>query len=239
MVQQFTGSEKIGEIVALFPASSRLFKQYRIDFCCGGNRTLSSALQQRDIGEQIFLEQLNQLCQHADKEKEHSIDWRQAPISGLISHIVQTHHGYLQTQLPALGEYVGKILRVHGKDHADLAQLHRLFHGLKTELEQHLIFEEEVVFPLLEEYEQTSSQEALAKAVQILGKLEGEHHVVGDALKYIRAITNDYQPPQGACRTFTLTYQQLAELEEDILMHVHLENNILFPRVSALCESCE
>lgn len=234
MEQMLTGAEKIGDIVSSFPGASNLFKQNCIDFCCGGNRTLSSALRERNIEEEPFLTQLNQLYKEATAEKNSETDWREAPTSQLIEHIVNVHHGYLQKELPLLSEFVGKILRVHGTAHQELAQLHRLFNEIRIELEQHLVLEEEVVFPLLQAYAKSPSQGSLAKAVQAIDELETDHEVVGNILKQMRAVTNDYQLPVGACTTYTLTFKKLEELESDMFQHVHLENNILFPRVSSV-----
>jgi regulator of cell morphogenesis and NO signaling len=111
MEQTFNGSEKIGEIVAGFPGASNLFKEYKIDFCCGGNRTLSAALRQQQIDEGRFLERLNQLFQQAQQKPGRDVDWREAPLSDLIDHIVQNHHAYLLKELPLLSEFVTKILR--------------------------------------------------------------------------------------------------------------------------------
>jgi regulator of cell morphogenesis and NO signaling len=231
MEQTFNGSEKIGEIVAGFPGASNLFKEYKIDFCCGGNRTLSAALRQQQIDEGRFLERLNQLFQQAQQKPGRDVDWREAPLSDLIDHIVQNHHAYLLKELPLLSEFVTKILRVHGSAHRELAQLHKLFHQLKMELEQHLITEEEIVFPLIKEAEQREDQAALSNATERIEEVEADHIAVGDLLKKMRQITDNYRLPEGACRTYTLTFQKLEEMEADLFQHIHLENNVLFRRV--------
>lgn len=125
MEQKFTGSETVGDIVAAFPGASNLMKEYKIDFCCGGNRPLSEALRQKGIDEKTFLEKLNQLHQQALQKQQQNVDWRKAPLGDLIDHIVQNHHAYLLKELPLLSEFVTKIFRVHGAAHPELAQLHR------------------------------------------------------------------------------------------------------------------
>lgn len=234
----FTGSDKIGEVVARFPGASNIFKEYSIDFCCGGNRSLSLALKQQNINEEEVLAKLNQAYDKVVDMFSSSRDWREASSAELIDHIVNTHHAYLNQELPLLSEFVTKILRVHGPAHEELAQLHRLFHNLKLELDQHLIKEETILFPLIREYEQNPSEEVRAKAAAQLDEIESEHTGAGDILREMRAITNDYQLPEGACRTYTLTFQKLVELESDLFQHIHLENNILFLRVAAPACGC-
>lgn len=237
MEMTFTGSETVGEIVAAFPGASNLMKEYGIDFCCGGNRTLSEALKQQQIDEKHFLEQLNQLYKQARQKQSQDVDYRQMPLGDLIDHIVQTHHAYLLKELPLLSEFVTKIFRVHGAAHPELAQLHKLFHQMKMDLEQHLVEEEEKVFPLIKEAEQSGTREAFRKAQETIAKMEEDHSAVGDLLKEMRAITNDYRLPEDACRTYTLTFQKLEELESDMFQHIHLENNVLFPRVDRQARS--
>lgn len=231
MEYPFSGSETIGDIISSFPGASNLFKENRIDFCCGGNRALSAALREQQIDEGQFLEQLNQLFHKAKQKPEKDKDWREVPSSDLIDHIVQTHHAYLLKELPLLSEFVTKILRLHGSKHRELAQLHHLFHLMKMELEQHLITEEETVFPLIKEAEQTGNQITRSKAAEAIAKLEAEHSTVGNLLKEMRQITDNYRLPEGACRTYTLSFQKLEELESDMFQHIHLENNILFQRL--------
>ncbi|CCQ96268.1 Iron-sulfur cluster repair di-iron protein [[Clostridium] ultunense Esp] len=231
MEYPFTGSETIGDIVSSFPGASNLFKEYRIDFCCGGNRILSTALREQQIDEGLFLERLNRLFHNAKQKPEKDKDWREAPLSDLIDHIVQTHHAYLLKELPLLSEVVTKILQVHGSAHRELAQLHHLFHLMKMELEQHLITEEETVFPLIKEAELTGNRIARSQAAEAIVKLEAEHSTVGNVLKEMRQITDNYRLPEGACRTYTLSFQKLVELESDMFQHIHLENNVLFQRL--------
>lgn len=161
------------------------------------------------------------------------LGWREAHVADLIDHIVSTHHYYLRKELPVLSEFVTKILRVHGAAHGEIAALHKRFHQMKIELDQHLITEEEVLFPLLKRYASEPSEELREQTIKGLRELESDHSLVGDCLKDMRQLTNDYALPPDACRTYTLTYQKLVELESDIFQHVHLENNILFPRIEA------
>jgi regulator of cell morphogenesis and NO signaling len=238
MVQRFSGEEKIGAIVAEYPGASNLFKEVRIDFCCGGDRSLAEAVHLKKLDEQDILKRLNDgYLEMKKRAEQEGTDWREAPIAELVDYIVHRHHGYLRQELPLLSEFVTKILRVHGEGHAELAELHRLFHQMKIELDQHLIEEEERLFPLLKQWEEEPSAAQRERMVKALDGLEDDHSAVGELLKEMRAATNGYALPAEACRTYTIAFRKLDELESDLFQHIHLENNILFPRVIKLSAS--
>lgn len=232
MIQTFNGSENIGDIVTVFPGASNVFKAYGIDFCCGGGRPLTDAITKQQLDASEVLERLNAAFVWSKERGQSGVDWQHAPYGEMIDHIVDTHHAFLQKELPVLGEFTTKILRVHGAGHPELAKVHKLFHELKMELEQHLIKEEELVFPLIKEFEASGAAETKERIRSTIDELESEHSAAGDILKELRRITQDYTLPEGACRTYTLTFQKLEELESDLFQHIHLENNILFPRVT-------
>lgn len=230
----FHSSQKIGEIVTKFPKAADILKEYRIDFCCGGDRPLLTAIKEQALSEPEILEKINSLYEEFKNVKTEDRNWVEAPFGELIDHIVNTHHAYLGVELPRLSELTTKILRVHGEHHPELGQVYRLFHSLKMELEQHLIKEETIQYPAIKQYEKNKSEEALNKAVDITRELENEHTGAGDILKELRKVTNDYAVPEDGCNTYRLTYVKLQELEEDTFQHIHLENNILFPRLMKL-----
>lgn len=226
----FTGKDKIGDIVTRFPGASDIFKQYRIDFCCGGKHTLEETAQKMGIDEGEVIRRLQQAYVEAQERQTQETDWTALSNKELISHIVNRHHAFLTKELPLLSEYVTKILRVHGSHHPELSRLHTLFHQFKMEMEQHLIKEETMIFPLIQEYETQPSPELLEKIRQGINELEQEHTQAGDLLKEMRELTHDYQLPTDACHTYTVTFHKLEEAEADTFQHVHLENHILFPR---------
>lgn len=158
-------------------------------------------------------------------------DWRAAPLGALLSRIVDMHHAYLRQELPLLSGFTNKIHRVHGDRHPELGALDQLFHALKAELDAHLDEEEQELFPLVAAYARLGAQEDLTHAIQALDGLESQHEAAGKLLAAMREVTGGYTLPPGACRTYTLTFQKLRELESDLFMHIHLENNILFPRL--------
>lgn len=227
----FHSSQKIGEIVTKFPKSADILKEYRIDFCCGGDRPLITAIREQGLNEAEILDRINNLYEEVKSVKTDDVDWEKESMSKLIDHVVNTHHAYLGVELPRISELTTKILRVHGEGHPELSKVHKLFHSLKMELEQHLIKEEEIEFPLIKKYEENPSKEALEKILKIEKELEEEHVGAGDILKELRKITKDYTVPEDGCNSYRLTYKKLEELEADTFQHIHLENNILFPRL--------
>lgn len=233
MEHTFTETAIISDIVTKFPKASDFFKSYRIDFCCGGNRPLIDAINERNLSAEEVLTKLNTLYHETKLLNESEIDWKSASYSELIDHIVNKHHRYLNEELPQLSPYVTKVLRVHGAGQPHLAQIHKLFHELKMELEQHLIKEETEDFPLILAIEQKPTEENYIKLRKVVDELENEHNRAGNIIKELRKVTNDFTPPAGACGTYRLVYQRLEALESDLFQHIHLENNILFPRAIA------
>lgn len=227
----FCREDKLGDIVARFPQASEILRKHQVDFCCGGHRLLGEAVNEHGADAEQLLAELNRAYQKSLATRRNDIDWTREPLTKLVDHIVNTHHAYLQTALPELSRLTTMVLRAHGANHGELSKVHKLFHTLKMDLEQHLIAEEETVFPLIKEYETGGDPEVLTKLAKEIEQLESEHTGAGDILKELRAITADYQVPADACGTYAKTYEQMQQLESDLFEHIHLENNILHPRV--------
>lgn len=233
----FNREQKIGEIVTKFPKAADIFQEYRLDFCCGGDRPLSTAIQEdgQEQKEEEILAKVNKVYEEfLENKEEEQKDWTKAPLDELVDHIVNTHHAYLFENLPKIGDLAMKILRVHGENHPELSKVFKLFNTIKMELEEHLIKEETVQYPAIRQYLRTDSREDLEKALNIIEDLKDEHTGAGDILRELRKVTNDYEVPSDGCETYKLTYMKLQEMESDIFQHVHLENNILFPRLYEL-----
>ena len=225
----FTENTTVGEIVAMLPKASDVFKKNKIDFCCGGDRSLKEAADKRGVAIEELMSQLQDLYAATDEKTEKN--WLTATYSELIDHIINKHHRYLLEELPNLSPYVTKVMRVHGGNHPHLIKVHKLFNELKTELEQHLWKEESKVFPLISQFEKQPTSENEQKMKKMIADLTNEHDKTGDIIKEIRRVTNDYTLPNGACRTYQLVYNRLEALESDLFEHIHLENNVLFPRI--------
>ena len=231
----FNSNQKIGEIVTKFPNAADIFKEYKIDFCCGGDRPLITAINEQGVNEVEILEKINASYEKLQSNLyTNNINWVEAPFDELVDHIVNVHHGYLYENLPKISELTTKILRVHGEHHPELSKVHKLFHTVKMELEAHLIEEETIQYPAIKEYLRSNSEADLDKAINIINQLQDEHTGAGDILKELRKVTNDFKAPSDGCNTYKLTYAKLEEMESDIFQHIHLENNILFPRLYEL-----
>jgi regulator of cell morphogenesis and NO signaling len=231
METMFDRSATTGEIVVKFPRASSLFKKYKIDFCCGGNRPIGDVLSEKNLNEAQVLNELQELYEHADAQENFTTNWQTISYHQLIDYITETHHNYLYKVLPELEGYIKKVYRVHGQAHPELEKVNYLFSSLKVELEQHMILEENTIFNKIKEYEDTLLRQLLVEIVKFNQTLEKDHQNAGDLLRQIREATNDYTIPEDACTTFKLTYLKLDELESDLFQHIHLENNILFQRL--------
>lgn len=226
----FNSAQSIGEIVAIMPKASEVFKKYNIDFCCGGGRPLIEAITKQNLIEQEVLTSLDEAYEETLKYNN-AVDFRKISPSELIDYIVNKHHVFVKQILPQLSELTTKILRVHGPSHSDLFRVHKLFHTLKTELDQHLIKEEVILFPMMKEYDKEATKELLEKITKVMNETEEEHEAAGDVIKELRNITDQYRVPEDGCSTYALTYEKLQELEADLFEHIHLENNILFKKL--------
>lgn len=228
MNNKFKTEDAIGQIVAAFPGASEIFYKYNIDFCCGGDRPLSLAISSQNLNGKIIIDELNTKYQGFEESNEKFTDWAKESPSKLIDYVVNNHHAYLNVELPKISTLLLKILAVHGKKHEELFKVHRLFNNLRTELEEHLVKEEEFLFPLIIQYEKGKDEKVRTSALEYILQIEQEHTGAGDIIKELREITDHYNTPKDVCGTFELTYKKLLELEVDLFQHIHLENNILF-----------
>lgn len=232
MKKEINKSQKIGEIATIFPKSINVFMEYEIDFCCGGDRKLEEAILKKDIDEEELLDRLNIEYENMKKDLDKETDWKNKSMSKLIDYIINKHHSFMKKEMPITEEFLSKILKVHYEAHGEeLSKLHKLFNQLKVEIEEHLIKEEELLFPLIKEYENNPSEERLQKALKVLEETESEHDIAGDILKEMRSLTNGYELPKDGCNTYQITYQKIESIEKDLFQHIHLENNILFDKL--------
>ncbi len=215
----FTLNDAVGLIVAEFPGASRILSNYHVDFCCGGDRPLQEAAADGLVEPQALLRELNEAWEAFSMETSVFEDWVRVAPDKLVRHIVDTHHSYLRKNLPLIGDLLFKVLQVHSLHHPELFKVHRIFGILRRDLEAHLVKEETILFPAIN---------SGVEGTQIIEELETEHVGAGDALKLLREITDHYTVPQDACSSFKEVYRLLQALEQDLFIHVHLENNILF-----------
>ena len=232
----FSADHIVSDIVIKFPKASDYFRDHKIDFCCGGKRPLMDAVQERGLEIDQVLEEINQLvAKHSGLNDDNAgmKNFVEMDSPSLIDYIVSKHHDYLREELPEIYKNVTRVNRVHGNHDIHLVELYVLYTRLKDELLEHTADEEERFFPRMVALEQQFEESASKELQDSIAQLEAEHDQAGDILKKIREITNDFTPPAHACTTYRITYERLAELERMTYEHVHLENNILFPRYQA------
>jgi regulator of cell morphogenesis and NO signaling len=221
------------------PSATRVFEKLGIDYCCGGNRSLEEACRTANLKVDQVLESLAV----ADKTSLAALndrDWQTEPMSALIAHIQKTHHSYTREEIARLGPLFDKVCSVHGKDHPELLQIRDTFQALAQELSAHLMKEEMILFPYILKMEVApEGKEPLAGApfgsVQNpVFMMEREHDSAGNALRAMNKASNGYSAPENACVSYQTLYGALAAFEADLHRHIHLENNILFPRAVAM-----
>lgn len=218
----------IGTVVAELPKATEIFKEYSIDYCCGGHRLLADVLNEKNIPTEEIYSKLQQLAEQRKNsysgQDNNFIEMSKEVLSAYIEDI---HHSYLREALPEIAELLSSVLRAHGKNHKELFEVYRLFGQLKADLEQHLLKEETLVFPIVGE-----ADSKLKEIKELTSEIITEHEAAGDILRELRSITKDYQLPEDACVTFAKAYEKLEEMEQDLHQHIHLENNILFVQYS-------
>lgn len=219
----------VGEWVTERPSRSRVFERLGIDYCCGGRQALGAACAKAGHNLNDVLEALHEA--DACPSREEDIDWSQGKMGDLIDHIVSTHHAYLRSELPRLDQMGARVVAAHGDRHPEVVACHDVFTSLRAELESHMDKEEEILFPMIERIGQAESvaQVQCAGIESQIATLEDEHDSAAQALSKLRALTQGYEPPSDACNTFRAWLDGLREVEADMHLHVHKENNILFP----------
>jgi regulator of cell morphogenesis and NO signaling len=230
MTFPFTAQSLVRDIVNEFPKSSDVFKRNRIDFCCGGNTPLTNAVEANGVNLEILMTELKDLYEKNEHNGQSDMAvWMNSDSKTIIDHVIERYHRPLEEELSLLSPYVTKVAKVHGDHHPELLRVFELFYELKKELLEHTKKEEEISFPLILKLEAGNIENQEEALVQI-SQLEKEHDHAGEILRELREITSDFIPPVDACGTYRLVYKRLEMLEGETFMHVHLENNILFPR---------
>jgi regulator of cell morphogenesis and NO signaling len=225
----FSNTSLVRDIVNEVPKTSDVFKKHRIDFCCGGNIPVSTAATEKEVNLDELMNELTDVYEKSDSTDDMDV-WTDSTSEEIIQHVIEHYHRPLEEELKSLSPYVTKVSKVHGDNHPELLKVYELFYELKKELLEHTAKEESTSFPLILTLDHNPEVENKAEIIDIVRELEKEHDHAGDILKELRDITSDYTLPYDACGTYTLVYKRLEMLEAHTFMHVHLENNILFPR---------
>lgn len=223
----------LGQIVTDDFRAASVFKAAGLDFCCGGKKSLAEACSEKNINPDHVIGKLMELESSSGSRGHNFSEW--SP-SFLADYIVNTHHKYVLKNLPDLLFYTARIAQVHGDRHAELIEVADIFSQINSELLQHLRNEEEVLFPAVKRVMEhgTSADRNLIRSE--IDRMSGEHEFAGGALDRINEMTRGYQVPDDACNTYRVTMKLLSEFEDDLHIHVHLENNILFPAALRLAD---
>ncbi|MEZ5399878.1 MAG: iron-sulfur cluster repair di-iron protein [Bryobacteraceae bacterium] len=216
--------QSVGALAARSTAATRVFEEHGIDFCCAGARSFADVCLEKQLDPEAVLAEIAAI--ELDTVSSGVTDWSAQPLDALIAHILDRHHTYLRAELPRLETWLAAVRKAHGeRDGVMLAALDDVFSALKHELEMHLRKEETILFPAIRRSDGWIDQPVAV--------MEHEHDDAGRALAELRRITGGFQPPDHACATYRALYAGLAGLEKDLHIHIHLENNILFPRALA------
>lgn len=228
----------VAEIASKSLAAVRVFEKLGIDYCCGGKRPLADVCRAKGYDPEAVQQELDDAMSASPSTAR---DWTTAPLRELIDHIVNTHHSYLKRELPAISVRLEKVYRVYNERYGEtLPGLPEVFANLRSEMEMHLRKEELILFPAIAAYEAAVHsgsplpQIPFGKMANPISMMEAEHEWAGEALARIREITQDFHVPEYGCVTYRALMSGLKELEQDLHMHVHLENNVLFPRAMQL-----
>lgn len=233
MTQSNLIEKTVGEIVTDDFRTSAIFKEAGIDFCCGGQQTLKEACIEKGIDENDLHRKISNLN---DKEIIPSLNFKEWDLPFLIDYIVNTHHKYVVNTLPELVFYTQKIASVHGENHPELIDISLKVAEINSELTTHLKQEEEVLFPAVKSEMQNPSNESKELIKSEISRMLGEHDFAGRTMDEINHISDGYKVPEDGCNTYQVTFKLLRQFEDDLHVHVHLENNILFPRALKLTE---
>ena len=230
-----TAEKTVRELALENPAATRVFEELGIDYCCGGALSLEQACTRAHVS----LDQVANLLEAA-KTAVPERDWQAEPLFELIAHIKDTHHRYTRDEIKRLGQLFDKVAAVHGANHPELLDLRETFEALAGELTMHMMKEEAVLFPYIERMEES----VIAKEPVLpppfgavrnpIRMMMHEHDSAGTALRDMRAASRGYVAPPDACLSYQTLYKALAAFEADLHQHIHLENNILFPRAVAM-----
>ncbi|MEW6360264.1 MAG: iron-sulfur cluster repair di-iron protein [Planctomycetota bacterium] len=241
MEQLLTEQTTVGELAGKCPRARKVFEQRGIDYCCGGKRSLAEAAKEQGTSPDELLSDLKMAIEEKPDQETDEKDWYAASLSELADHIQSRHHTFMHEQLPRLAAMLAKVIRAHEANHGKmLRELQKTYLGLRVEIEEHLYKEERILFPLIrsmDAYAQDKGPRPVAHCGTVqnpIGQMEHEHDDAAHALDKMREITVNYTLPGDACNTFAALYDVLQAMEDDLHQHIHLENNILFPRSAEL-----
>ncbi len=232
-----TAQTLIRDIVADDFRTAAVFQLHGLDFCCGGGRSIAEASHAKGIDPDLILGELAALPEISNDDAPMFNTW---DLDLLVDYIVDNHHRFVRRLTPTLRAYTEKVARVHGPKHPETVRIAELFNGIAADLTMHMQKEENILFPYIKALAE-ASRTGSPRPVSFFGSIENpirmmeaEHADAGNEMEQIRMLSNEFTPPAEACTTFRVSYQELYAFERDLHLHVHLENNILFPKAVEL-----
>ena len=234
IMNESLSSLSLAQIVNNNHQAASVFEKYHLDFCCKGKRSLEQACTEQQLSISQVTGELENVFLKDDNGT--SIDFDKMNLTQLADYIVQTHHAYVKNEMPQIYAYLQKVSSKHGESHPELYKIFQTFAAVKEEMEGHMKKEELILFPRIKELQKLADNENANLRLNItylqspITVMEQEHDHAGNLLNDIRILSNDYTPPQDACTTYRLSFAALRAFELDLHQHVHLENNILFPK---------
>lgn len=225
--------ETLGQIAAKDLRKAEVFKKYGLDFCCGGKKTVKEACAEKGLDVTKVEQELQQADKMPSSRPIPYVDWS---LDFLADYIVNTHHSYVRKSLPDITTYAEKVMKVHGNQHPELVRINQLAGEVSAELAAHMVKEERILFPYIKALVAAKDNTQPIQAARFgsvqspITMMEMEHELVGKNLDEIRQLSQNYLLPEDACASYSLLYRMLDEFEEDLHLHIHLENNILFPK---------
>ncbi len=229
---EITANNTVAEIVTDNIKTAHIFKKFGIDFCCGGGITVQKACEKKKID----FDNLKKALEAATIDTSNFYNYKAWELDFLIDHIENIHHRYVEENIPLLLQYSNKVAKVHGHHYTEVVQINSLFTAVANELTLHMKKEELILFPYIKKLVANTDFEKpqFGSVNNPIQMMEDEHEHAGDIFKTIATLSNNYTPPEGACNTFKALYAKLEEFEQDLHQHIHLENNILFPKAILL-----
>jgi regulator of cell morphogenesis and NO signaling len=221
-------STTLAEAVDAFPQLAREFERRGLDYCCGGRRTLGEACALIGLDPKATIVELSEAAATSD-----FAEWTTMTADVLVDHIEATHHRYLWDEMPRVTALVDKIVAVHGGRHPELVEVALCFAHVRADLEPHMVKEERMLFPMIRELATLSGRPSFhcGSLRNPISVMLSEHDAVGSLLARLRRLTGDYTPPADGCASYAACFAAMAELEADTHLHIHKENNVLFPMV--------
>ncbi len=216
--------------------TAHVFKKHGIDFCCGGGISIEKACAKNKVDYAQLVKDLNAI----DTTNSKAYNYDSWELGFLIDHIVNIHHTYVEENIPLLIQYANKVAKVHGHHYKEVVEINELFTTVADELTTHMKKEEFILFPFIKQLMKADAENFAPTSPQFgtvnnpIGMMENEHENAGNIFKKIAKLSNNYSPPEEACNTFRALYAKLDEFEQDLHQHIHLENNILFPKAIQL-----